>query len=252
MIVTPGSGPAALQLPRLATTTIPDRFRCQPVRPVQPWSGRQPRPSQAATRPASTFSMSELMGEAVAPAAGAVCRGAASCRGVLSQSEAILQAHRDHLAGRAESAASRNRAASPDPQRQPRVVTIIDAVHHERERPPRSPPSSLPRSRFCPTVADVQLVTLVRQRHDGLPRRYTVTRTYVEAGGLMSYGTNARGRLPSSRRLRWPRPQWHEARRPPGHRIYQIRIRHQRSNRASAPHRGVARAVLAIADEVVR
>ena len=70
--------------------------------------------------------------------------------------------------------------------------------------------------------------------------RHLTQRDNVEAGGLMSYGSNIRDALSSSRRLCWPHPQGRQASGLAGRAIEQVRARHQRPDRAHARPRRAA------------
>ena len=81
----------------------------------------------------------------------------------------------------------------------------------------------------------VQFATLAT-RH-GIPAAYTI-REEVEAGGLMSYGTDLAGHVSSGRRLHRSNSQGRQARRPAGLAVDQVRVRHQPANGEGARYRG--------------
>ena len=81
----------------------------------------------------------------------------------------------------------------------------------------------------------VQFATLA-MRHV-IPTTYS-RREFPEVGGLMSYGTDVADRFLGWRNER-SNPQRHEARRPAGHTIHQVRVRHQPPNGEGTRHRGV-------------
>ena len=75
-------------------------------------------------------------------------------------------------------------------------------------------------------------------------------RDWVEAGGLMSYGTNIVRTNSPSRHLHRPHSQGRETRRPAGNASDQVRVRHQPANGADAGL-AVPPTLLALADEVI-
>jgi hypothetical protein len=87
---------------------------------------------------------------------------------------------------------------------------------------------------FCGTRR-VQFATLAA--HHRVPAAYSL-REYVEAGGLMSYGTDFLDSWYQVGVYTRTNPQRREARRAAGFAVNQIRVRHQPANGQSARHRG--------------
>ena len=83
----------------------------------------------------------------------------------------------------------------------------------------------------------------------GCPQ-FSIRATFVTAGGLMSYGGERIGCVPSGRRLYRPHPQGREARRSAGHAAHQVRAGHQPQT-AKALGLDVPPTLLARADEVI-
>ena len=88
----------------------------------------------------------------------------------------------------------------------------------------------------------VQLATLAAR--DRVPAIYS-GRDYVEAGGLMSYGTSLADTYRQVGIYTGAHPQGRKARRPAGHAVDQVRVRHQPADRQGARHRGAADAAAA-------
>ena len=82
------------------------------------------------------------------------------------------------------------------------------------------------------------LLVLHATRH-GIPAMYD-QREFVQAGGLMSYGTSLIGCLPPGRHLHRTHSQGRKARRPAGRPVDQIRARHQSECREGARPRSAA------------
>ena len=117
-----------------------------------------------------------------------------------------------HSAGRCQAVARAARVCSSSLQRQRRTARSNALSRTSRASGPTRSSSSA--DAIFTSAGELQLVTLAA-RHATTCDLYR-SRDYVEAGGLMSYGTKPYRPLSAGRHLRRPHPQGREAGRPAG------------------------------------